>query len=153
MGIKLDMSKAYDRVEWSFLEAVMGKLDFAKSWINLIMACVPLVNYSIIINGNELGKIFPSRGIRQGDPISPYLFIICAKAFSSLLQHAKGKGAISGVPTSKKGPKISHLFFAGDSLIFCKANQVEWRRILRILEVSERGSGQKINLHKTAVFF
>jgi len=112
MGIKLDMSKAYDRVEWSFLEAVMYKLGFANAWIKMVITCVKSVNYSVVVNGNVVGKIFPSRGLRQGDPISPYLFIICAKAFSSLLQNAQMKGIISGVPTSKKGPKITHLFFA-----------------------------------------
>jgi hypothetical protein len=71
------------------------------------------------------GKLFLLGGIRQWDTISSYLFVLCAEAFSSLLQHALLKGTISGVPTSKKGPKITHLFFADDSLIFCKANQVE----------------------------
>jgi hypothetical protein len=153
MGIKLDMSKAYDRIEWPFLEAVMSKLGFAPSWIKMIMACVKSVSYSIAVNGNVVGNIFPSRGLRQGDPISPYLFILCAEVFSSLLYNAQMKGLISGVPTSKKGPSISHLFFADDSLVFCKANRVEWRRILNIIETYERGSGQKINVNKIAVLF
>jgi hypothetical protein len=153
MGIKLDMSKAYDRVEWLFLEAVMSKMGFDPLWIKMIMVCVRTVSYSVAINGNVVGNILPSRGLRQGDPISPYLFIICAEAFSSLLSNDKAKGLISGVPTSKKGPSISHLFFADDSVVFCKANRVEWRRILNIIEIYERGSGHKINVKKTAVFF
>jgi hypothetical protein len=147
------LSKAYDRVEWSFLEAVMFKLGFAPAWIKMVMACVKTVNYSVVVNANVVGNIFPSRGLRQGDPISPYLFIICAEVFSSLSQNAQMNGFISGVPTSKKGPKITHLFFADDSLVFCKANRVEWRRLLNIIATYERGSGQKINLLKTAVFF
>jgi hypothetical protein len=117
------------------------------------MVCVRTVSYSVAINGNVVGNILPSRGLRQGDPISPYLFIICAKAFSSLLSNAQAKGLISSVPTSKKGPSISHLFFADDSVVFCKANRVEWRRILNIIEIYEKGSGQRINVNKTAVFF
>lgn len=131
----------------------MSKLGFAPMWIKMIMACVNSVSYSVDVNGKVVGKICHSRGLRQRDPISPYLFILCAEAFSSLLHNAQMIGLIYGVPTSKKGPSISHLFVADDSLVFCKANSVEGRRILKIIETYERGSGQKINLKKTTVFF
>jgi hypothetical protein len=85
MGFKLDMSKAYDRIEWPFLEAVMKRLGFAKQWIWWIMVCVRSVSYSILINRCPVGDIQPSRGIRQGNPISPYLFLLCGEAFSALL--------------------------------------------------------------------
>jgi hypothetical protein len=68
-----------------------------------------------------VGKIGPSRGIQQGDPISSYLFIICAEAFNSLLSHTEFTSWIEGVPNSSKGPRLNHLFFADDSLLFCKA--------------------------------
>jgi len=153
MGIKLDMSKAYDRVEWDFLEAAMGKLGFVDRWINLVMTCVRTVTYKVIVNGNPVGLIKPSRGIRQGDSISSYLFILCAEALSNLLIKAEKRCVIIGVPTSPRGPRLSHLFFADDSLLFCKANSVEWRRLLRILGIYEAGSGQKLNLNKTSIFF
>jgi len=125
MGFKLDMSKAYDRVEWSFLEAVMLKMGFNAKWVRLIMVCVTSVQYAIIVNGNP-GEFFqPTRGLRQGDPMSPYLFLICAEVLSSLLFQAEKKGVIFCVPTSPKGPRISHLFFADDNMIFYKANLVE----------------------------
>jgi hypothetical protein len=153
MGIKLDMSKAYDRVEWDFLEAVMGKMGFSERWVSLIMICVRSVTYSIVINGQPVGNIIPSRGLRQGDPISPYLFILCAEALSAMLNQAERMGVITGVPTSKRGPRLSHLFFADDSLLFCKANSVEWRRLTKILEKYEEASGQKLNRDKTSIFF
>lgn len=134
IGVKLDMRKAYDRVVWGFLEVVMRKMGFSVTWIELIMECVRIVSYAFLVNGQPVGNIRPSRGIRQGDPLSPYLFILCAEALSSLITQAIQKGVIIGVPTSKNGPRLSHLFFADDSLLFCKANSVEWRRLMRILE-------------------
>jgi hypothetical protein len=153
MGIKLDMSKAYDRVEWVFLEEVMKKMGFPERWIAWVMECVRSVSYSILVNGQPVGNIKPTRGLRQGDPISPYLFLICAEALSSMLNQAENNGVISRVPTSKRGPKISHLFFADDSLLFCKANSVEWRRLTKILDKYEAASGQKLNKEKTSIFF
>jgi hypothetical protein len=152
MAIKLDMSKAYDRLEWNFLEAMMRKLGFEDRWVMLIMTCVRTVTYAILINGQAHGHIVPSRGIRQGDPLSPYLFIICAEALSSLINHFAGLGKISGVPMCRGGTRISHLLFADDSLLFGRANLEEWRHFKELLDIYGRASGQKINIDKTAIF-
>jgi hypothetical protein len=125
MKIELDISKAYDRVKWCFLEAVIRKLGFAERLITLIMSCVQSVSYAILINRQAVGNIQPTRGLRRGDPLSPYRFLFCAKALSSLLQQVETKESITGVPTSKQGPRLSHLFFEDDNLLFCKANSVE----------------------------
>jgi hypothetical protein len=153
MAIKIDMSKAYDRVEWRFLEAVMEKLGFERQWINLIMMCVSSAHFSILINGVPTRKITHSRGIRQGYPISPYLFILCAKALSFRLSHADQQGTLRGAPTSKKGLRLNHLFFADDSLLFCKADLSHWNRLSSILKIYERAWGQKLNTSKTAIYF
>ena len=153
MAIKLDMSKAYDRVEWGFLKRVMVRMGFARRWINLMMMCVRTTSYSVLFNGEPKGYIKPSRGIRQGDPLSPYLFLLCAEGLSALLQKAERDRKISGVSVCRGGPKISHLLFVDDSLLFCHASSDACHRLMEVLAMYERASGQMINKEKTALFF
>jgi hypothetical protein len=131
----------------------MHRMGFCEKWISLIMMCVTTVNYSILVNGDPCGSITPSRGLRQGDPISPYLFLICAEALSAMMAKANREGLLLGVPTSKRGPKISHLFFTDDSLLFCRSNTTQWNSLTHILQLYEMASGQKMNSNKTAIFF
>lgn len=112
------MSKTYDRVEWGFLDAIMSKMGFSRSWIDKIMRCVRSVSYSFLVNQEIVGHILPQRGIRQGDPSSPYLFFICAHGFLSLLTSYESQQLFKGVRLSPACSPISHLFFADDSLIF-----------------------------------
>ena len=97
LAAKLDMSKAYDRIEWAYLEGVMRRLGFSNKWINLVMSCVESVTYSVMINGKKCGNIVLSKGLRQGDPLSPYLFLLCAEGLSSLLRKVVHGGSIEGV--------------------------------------------------------
>uniref|UniRef100_A0A2N9HCI6 Reverse transcriptase domain-containing protein n=1 Tax=Fagus sylvatica TaxID=28930 RepID=A0A2N9HCI6_FAGSY len=153
MALKLDMSKAYDRVEWHFLEKIMTQLGFHHKWISLITECISTVSYSILVNGEPHGYIQPSRGLRQGDPLSPYLFLLCAEGLHSLIQKAKMDGDIQGISLCRRGPKITHLFFADDSLLFSKATANACEKIQGILAQYENASGQQVNRDKTTIYF
>ena len=141
MALKLDMSKAYDRVEWGFLERAMLHLGFSGRFVATIMSCIKSVSYSVLLNGVPGNVIKPSRGLRQGDPLSPYLFLVCAMGLQGLLHKAEADGSFRGVSICRNGPRVSHLFFADDSVLFCRAKESECQVILDILSVYERGSG------------
>jgi hypothetical protein len=96
-AVKLDMHKAYDRVEWVFLRNTMKKLGFSDGWIDLMMARVTSVSYKVRFNSTETDSFAPTRGLRQGDPLSPYLFLLCAEGLSSTLLHEEEVGGIEGV--------------------------------------------------------
>ncbi|WZY87924.1 hypothetical protein YC2023_044659 [Brassica napus] len=153
MAVKTDMSKAYDRIEWSFLEAVLSKLGFALQWIGWVMTCVKTVSYSFLINGSPQGSVTPSRGIRQGDPLSPYLFILCTEVLSALCNKAQEKGTLPGIRVSRGSPPVNHLLFADDTMFFCKSNASSVATLKEIISTYEAASGQQINLQKSSITF
>jgi hypothetical protein len=153
VGMKLDMAKAYDRLEWGFIEATLNTMGFPSNLVNSIMKCVTSVNFSILVNGQPSPKFNPNRGIRQGDPLSPYLFILCADVFSTMITNSQDLNLINGINIAQNAPKISHLFFADDSLIFCKAKKDEALQLKAIFEEYQRISGQKINMDKSELTF
>ena len=130
MALKLDMSKAYDRVKWAFLKQIMIKMGFANQWVNLVLECISTVSFSILINGAPRGFFRPSRGLRQGDPLSPYLFLLCTEGLHGLINKVINDHVIRDISLNRGGPVISHLFFADDSLLFCRATRDDCEAIL-----------------------
>ena len=117
------------------------------------MRCITIVSYSVLINGVAHGNIVPSRGLRQRDPLSSYLFLLCADGFSSLINKAVRSQAMSGLSICRGCLMISHLFFTDDNLLFCKVSNQECQHLIDILQLYEAASGQKINTDKSSVFF
>jgi hypothetical protein len=103
-ALKVDMMKAYDRVEWDYLLGFLRRLDFHQSWINTVMRCVTMVRYVTRVNGDLTEPVVPTRGIRQGDPISPYLFLLCTEGLSCLMQQREVQGELQGLCNGRLGP-------------------------------------------------
>ncbi|KAL9670481.1 hypothetical protein QQ045_008034 [Rhodiola kirilowii] len=149
MSLKLDMSKAYDRIEWSFLKQMMLSMGFCEGWVRRVMLCVETISYRITINDEISDSITPSRGLRQGDPISPYLFLICADWLTYAIKDYQELGLLQGLRVCKRAPPITHLMFAEYCMLFIEArpNLVTWIR--DVLKRYEAVSGQKVNYSKS----
>ena len=128
-------------------------MGFDLHWITLIMECISSVQYRVLRNGQPRGLIVPHRGLRQGDPLSPYLFILCTKALIANIKKVERGKHLTGMKVARACPSISHLLFADDSLFFCKAQKEECQTILRILKEYEVVSGQLINFDKSSIQF
>ena len=119
----------------------------------MIYGCISSVSYSILVNGEPHGDSKPTRGLRQGDPLSPYLFLLVSEELNGLIQQAVAGGDLRGFSLCHNGPRISHLFVADDILLFCRAELREVQTIQNILQKYEMASGQKINPGKITLFF
>jgi len=100
MAVETDMNKAYDRIEWDFIRLVLERMGFHGQWINWIMQCIITVSYSYLLNGTAKGLVIPERGIKQEDPLSPYIFILCGEVLSGLCNKAQQKGKLEGIRVS-----------------------------------------------------
>ncbi|XP_074314561.1 uncharacterized protein LOC141649780 [Silene latifolia] len=128
-------------------------MGFAGQWIFNNMRCVRSVSYEVLINGAPSEPFVPTRGLRQGDPLSPYLFILCAEVLSSMIRRKVEEGVLHGIRVAPGAPVVSHLFFADDSIIFVKANENQARVVMDVLSKYERASGQLVSKKKTMVSF
>lgn len=111
MGLKLDMRKTYDRIEWDYLLEVRSLMGFPDRFRDWIHSCLSFVSFSIILNGQATPHFSPSRGLSQGDPISPFLFIICAEGLSAMPRQAKDRLSFHGLPFGNGQLRVSHLFY------------------------------------------
>lgn len=111
------------------------------------------MSFSVVVNGQPSRTFNPSRGIRQGDPLSPYLFLFVSEALSHMIQKAVDTNYLQGLKISKEGPTLSHLLFADDSLFFLKATYRNSHNMIHLLNAYCTASGQTISLAKSSIFF
>uniref|UniRef100_A0A803NWD5 Reverse transcriptase domain-containing protein n=1 Tax=Cannabis sativa TaxID=3483 RepID=A0A803NWD5_CANSA len=136
-----------------FFDAMLRKLGFASYWVQLILSCVSSASYNVIHGTHEIGHIVQTRGIRHGDPLSPYLFILCAEGLMALLRKYENRGWLHSCKVANGAPRISHILFADDSYLYCKATYEEALRIKEVLQKFELASGQKVNFANSSIFF
>ena len=153
MIIKIDLEKAFNRMEWSFVRSMFFSLGFHQDTIDLILSCISSTSVSLLLNGSQLEEFQPSRGLRQGDPISPYIFILCMEFLSTLIHKKCEEGDWTRVKASRSGPGFSHIFFADDLLLFASTSQRNMEAVSEVLDEFCSLTGQKISLAKSKTFF
>ena len=153
---KLDIEKAYDHVNWEYVLEVMRRMGFGQRWLSWISWCMSTVSFSILINGVFAGFFRSTRGLRQGDPLSPYLFVLGMDILSRLVNKAvEGNflpGCKIGGVREEEELEVSHLLYADDTLLFCKDNPDQLACLSWILMWFAALSGLKINLSKSEIF-
>lgn len=150
---KLDLAKAYDRLSWSFIRAMLVRLKFPATLIDIIMDCISSVSYSLLLIGHSVQTFSPERGLRQGDPLSPYLFIIAINALSAALHLAEFNGELEGIQFARRGPRVSHLMYADDIVLFFKASTDSCETISETLSDFFKMSGLSLNQDKSSIIF
>ncbi|CAH9084422.1 unnamed protein product [Cuscuta epithymum] len=148
--VKLDMAKAFDRVSWQFLSDILLKFGFSSHLVMIILNNLRATYLSVLINGSPHGFFKPNRGVKQGDPLSPFLFIIASEAFSRGLKWLMENNKIKSYYMGNEGRAISHLGYADDLLIFLNGDSRSLLRFKEFLNNYQEASGQAINFSKSS---
>lgn len=135
---KENLEKAYDQVDWNFLDYVMNKKGFGIKWI---AGCISSVHYAVLINGISKGFFHAKQGLKQGDLLSPFLFTLVSDNLNCLIKRAEEWGLVKGFKVENNNVSASHLQFANDTIIFCEAHRSYINNISSLLKCFERISG------------
>lgn len=154
MALKVDMSKAYDRVSWNFLMAILWCFGFGKKWCCWIYHCISMVSFSIpiLLYRSPYGFFKPQQGLQQGDPLSPFLFVMFTEVLTRLIHKEEARGNIHGIRIARYAPLVSNMF-ADDIMLFCRANSHEVLHLQQDLTTFAAWSEQEINTAKSFVHF
>lgn len=153
MAIKIDFEKAYDKLEWSFIREMLIRINLSQNLLDLIMSCVSSISTSILFNGGSLDPFLPFRGIRQGDPLSPYLSNLCMDYLGQLIEKKCSLKQWNPVRASKGGLAFSYLMFADDLVLFAKTNQKNCATIREVFDSFCSRSGQIVSEANSRVYF
>jgi hypothetical protein len=149
---KLDIEKAYDHVNWDCLIHLLGRMGFGLKWLGWIRACISTVRFLVLVNVSLAGFFGTSRGLRQGDPLSPLLFLLMMEILSKMLQQAEGCGFIRGFKvngTRSEEVCVSHLLYADNTMLMCDADPEQLMYIRLVLSCFEATTGLRVNLAKS----
>jgi hypothetical protein len=151
--LKIDLAKAFDRLEWDFISVALHRLGLKDNFIDLINVCISSPTFAVLVNDDPSGHFNPQRGLRQGCPLSPYLFVIAINELSIRLQEALHINSLSGISLGPNAPRIHSLLFADDLILCGKATLHEAQAIKTILYDFCQQSGQTPNLQKSSIYF
>lgn len=146
---KINLEKVFDRLEWFFIHDTLFYFNFSNKFVDLIMSCISSSSVSILFNGLVTPFFYPFRGIRQGDPLSPYIFILCMERLSLRIDFSVDYGLWNPVKISARAPPLSYLFFVDDIILCAKVDSTSCMEISGIFEHFNSVSGQKISLIKS----
>lgn len=153
MIVKIDLEKAYDRIDWYFLTEVLRTVGFGCNLIQVIRSCLDSATLSLLWNGKWLEPFKPERGLRQGDPLSPYLFILCMEVLAQRIQQAVQSKQWTAPLVGRRRVSISHRFLADDLLLFGQASVTQAKVMFGILHTFCGESGQKVNGAKSRIWY
>ncbi|RVX05136.1 LINE-1 retrotransposable element ORF2 protein [Vitis vinifera] len=149
---KIDFEKAYDHVSWDFLDHVLEMKGFGIRWRKWMRGCLSSVSFAVLVNGNAKGWVKASRGLRQGDPLSPFLFTIVADVLSRMLLKAEERNVLEGFKVGRNRTRVSHLQFADDTIFFSSSREEDMMTLKNVLLVFGHISGLKVNLDKSNIY-
>lgn len=152
MLYKIDFAKAYDSVEWGYLREIMERFNFNSRWIQWVMECVTSAHASVLVNGSPSGNFKMERGLRQGDPLSPFLFLLAAEEISLMMNMAVESELFKPVEVGRDKIQILHLQFADDTLFVRDANEGNILFLKRFLTILELALGLRINRNKCNIY-
>ncbi|GJX54549.1 RNA-directed DNA polymerase, eukaryota, reverse transcriptase zinc-binding domain protein [Tanacetum coccineum] len=148
MVFKVDFEKAYDSVRWDFVEDILRKFGFGDKWCTWIRSCLQSSRGSVIVNGSPTEEFQFYKGLKQSDPLSPFLFILVMESLHISFQRVVDAGLFKGIKLGSS-LQMSHLFYADDAIFMGQWNQSNIDTITRVLDVFYRASGLRINMHKS----